>query len=261
MTVPTADLIAGGDADLVLQQQGTGRLYYRLGLRYAPDDLTLDPLDRGFVVQRAYEAVDDPADVSRDADGTWRITAGARVRVRVTMVAESQRTHAALVDPLPAGLEIVNPDLATTPDVPADPTLDPSKPTPFSRCLVEVGEHLVRPSEPARRPGRGLRHPAPRRRLRLQLRRPGHDAGHVRRAAGPGRGDLRARDVRPQRHRHRRHRLKRGEGSSPRTFPGDRCRVIDITMIIGATAEWGGRGGSGRPDVRRTRTRPGRPPQ
>ena len=34
------------------------------------------------------------------------------------MVAESQRTHVALVDPLPAGLEIVNPALATTPDIP-----------------------------------------------------------------------------------------------------------------------------------------------
>ena len=38
------------------------------------------------------------------------------------MVAESQRTHVALIDPLPAGLEILNPELATTPDVPTDPS-------------------------------------------------------------------------------------------------------------------------------------------
>ncbi len=37
------------------------------------------------------------------------------------MVAESQRDHVALVDPLPAGLEILNPALATTPDLPPDP--------------------------------------------------------------------------------------------------------------------------------------------
>jgi len=37
-----------------------------------------------------------------------------------------------LIDPLPAGLEIVNPDLATTPDVPADPSMDPSNPLPLS---------------------------------------------------------------------------------------------------------------------------------
>ena len=65
-----------------------------------------------------YEAVDDPADVSRGADGTWHVKAGARVRVKLTMVAESQRTHVALIDPLPAGLESLNPDLAVTQSVP-----------------------------------------------------------------------------------------------------------------------------------------------
>jgi uncharacterized protein YfaS (alpha-2-macroglobulin family) len=73
------------------------------------------------VVTRTYEAVDDPGDVTQDADGTWRIRVGATVRVRLTMVAESQRTHVALVDPLPAGVEILNPDLANSPAVPEDP--------------------------------------------------------------------------------------------------------------------------------------------
>ncbi len=68
--------------DLILSKEGPGRLYYRLGLRYAPTDLTLDALDMGFVVQRTYEAVDDPADVTRDEDGVWHIKAGARVRVQ-----------------------------------------------------------------------------------------------------------------------------------------------------------------------------------
>jgi alpha-2-macroglobulin len=118
ISIPTADVIAGGNSNIVIARAGTGRLYYRLGLRYAPEDLTLDPLDRGFVVDRTYEAVDDPADVSRDADGTWRIKPGARVRVKLSLVAESQRTHVALVDPLPAGFEILNPSLATTGPVP-----------------------------------------------------------------------------------------------------------------------------------------------
>jgi alpha-2-macroglobulin len=121
LEIPTADLIANGDANLTISKEGTGRLYYRIGLRTAPTNLDLDPLDRGFVVARTYEGVDDPNDVSRDADGTWHFKAGARIRVRLTMVAESQRTHVALIDPLPAGLEILNPELATTPDVPVDP--------------------------------------------------------------------------------------------------------------------------------------------
>jgi alpha-2-macroglobulin len=99
------------DTNIVVQREGTGRLYYRLGVRYAPTDLTLDPRDEGFVVDRVYEPVDDPGDVTRDPDGTWQIRAGATVRVRVTMVADARRTHVALVDPLPAGLEPVNPAL------------------------------------------------------------------------------------------------------------------------------------------------------
>ncbi|MBP6486029.1 MAG: hypothetical protein KA274_00005, partial [Ilumatobacteraceae bacterium] len=117
LTIPTSELIATGDTDLVLAKDGSGRLYYRIGLRYAPADLQLDALDRGFVVDRVYEAIDDPTDVSRDADGTWHVKAGARVRIRLTMVAESQRTHVALIDPLPAGLESLNPSLAVTQSV------------------------------------------------------------------------------------------------------------------------------------------------
>lgn len=125
LTVPTASLVDGADADVTIGHEGTGRLYYRIGLRTAPADLQLDPLDRGFVVQRTYEAVDDPADVRRDEDGTWHVRAGARVRVRLTMVAESQRAHVALVDPLPAGLEAQNPALAVTETAPTDPSPEP----------------------------------------------------------------------------------------------------------------------------------------
>ena len=105
---------------LVLQKEGQGRLYYRLGLRYAPADLRLDQADHGFTVARVYEAVDDPADVRRQEDGVWRIRAGARVRVKLTMVAPSRRVHVALIDPLPAGLEILNSDLAVTADAPRE---------------------------------------------------------------------------------------------------------------------------------------------
>ncbi len=115
---------AFGDGEmqnLIMEKDGTGRLYYRLGLSYAPRDLKLDPLDMGFVIQRIYEAVDDPEDVSRDENGVWHIKAGARVRVRLTMVADNRRYHVALVDPLPAGLEIINPALAVSGSIPQDP--------------------------------------------------------------------------------------------------------------------------------------------
>lgn len=115
LEIPMTTLLKQGPADLVLAKDGPGRLYYRLGLRYAPRSLAMPPADHGFVVERRYAAIDDPTDVRRDPDGTWHIRAGARVRVELTMVAQDRRYHVALVDPLPAGLEPQNPALATSP--------------------------------------------------------------------------------------------------------------------------------------------------
>ncbi len=117
--VPMQDLIEAGDADLTVQNDGNGRLYYRLGLRYAPEDLDLGPLDRGFVVQRSYEAVDDPNDVWVDSDGVVHVAAGSEVRVTLTMVNDSRRTNMVLFDPLPAGFEALNPALAVTGEIEA----------------------------------------------------------------------------------------------------------------------------------------------
>jgi hypothetical protein len=122
MNYVLSETASNGTEDLILSKDGPGRLYYRLGLKYAPTDLNLDPLDMGFVIERRYEGADDPEDVYQDNDGVWHIKAGARVRVKITMVADNRRYHVALVDPLPAGLEIVNPALAVSQSTPQDPT-------------------------------------------------------------------------------------------------------------------------------------------
>jgi hypothetical protein len=109
--------------NLVLKKIGEGRLYYRIGMNYAPEDLNLKAADYGFTVERTYEAIDQPDDVKRVGDGTWHIKAGARVRVRLTMIAPGRRYHVALVDPMPAGFESLNPVLATTESVPEDERL------------------------------------------------------------------------------------------------------------------------------------------
>jgi uncharacterized protein YfaS (alpha-2-macroglobulin family) len=103
-----------GEQRLVLQKEGAGRLYYRVGMSYAPSNLKLAAADYGFAVERVYEPTGEASDVRRDADGTWHIRAGATVRVKLTLVAPTRRYHVALVDPLPAGLEALNPALAVT---------------------------------------------------------------------------------------------------------------------------------------------------
>jgi len=112
--VPMKTLLTKAAGDLVLAKTGAGRLYYRLGLKYAPTDLDLDPEDRGFAVNRVYMPVGDPGDLTRNDDGTWVAKAGSYVLVRVQVIAPDRRYYVAVVDPLPAGLEPVNERFATS---------------------------------------------------------------------------------------------------------------------------------------------------
>ncbi|MGE0550897.1 MAG: DUF6049 family protein [Kofleriaceae bacterium] len=127
ISIAMKDVATHDKQDLTIQKDGKGRLYYRVGMTYAPASLKLEPADYGFVVERIYEGADDPKDVTRDASGTWHIKAGARVRVKLTMVNENRRYHVALVDPLPAGLETMNPALAVTGPIPQDPNQQKAK--------------------------------------------------------------------------------------------------------------------------------------
>lgn len=110
-----------GASNLILDKQGAGRLYYRIGMSFAPKDLRLGATDFGFTIRREYEAVDNPADVKQLADGSWTIKSGARVRVKIQMILPARRYHVALVDKLPAGLEIINTALKVSETVPNEP--------------------------------------------------------------------------------------------------------------------------------------------
>jgi hypothetical protein len=109
--IPMRTLQATPERLLTLAKEGAGKLYYRVGLRYAPADLTIGAEDQGFVVSRSYEAVaqgsgEAPADAVRQAsDGSWEIKAGALVRVSLTVVARDRASYVVIDDPLPAGLE------------------------------------------------------------------------------------------------------------------------------------------------------------
>lgn len=109
-----------GVQKLTIGKTGAGRMYYRVGMRYAPKSLSLKPADYGFTVKRVYEAIDKPTDVRHESDGSWVIKAGAKVRVRLSMVATTRRYHVALTDPLPAGFESLNSELQGTESVSRD---------------------------------------------------------------------------------------------------------------------------------------------
>lgn len=133
VSIPMQDLgTPGTRQDLLLAKDGAGRLYYRIGLNYALSDLRPPPADFGFSVSRRYEGLEKPDDVRRDADGTWRVRAGARVRVKLSMLAPSRRYHVALVDFLPAGFEPENAQLRGAPPASATSGLTDAGPVSHS---------------------------------------------------------------------------------------------------------------------------------
>lgn len=126
--IPMAKLLSDGgkDRSLTIDKDGPGKLYYRLGMRYAPADLKLKAEDQGFTVSRTYEAIPeasvsgqepakaDPDAVKRNDDGTWEVKAGTNVRVNLTVVVGDRANYVVVDDPMPAGFEGQNPRFVTS---------------------------------------------------------------------------------------------------------------------------------------------------
>jgi len=107
--------------DLIVESRGkTGRLYYRIGMNFAKKDSVIAAADKGFHITRQYVSADnDPTAVvvkNDDKSGVARYTmkAGARIKVIVKFRVTTGRHHIAVVDYLPAGLEILNSAVAGT---------------------------------------------------------------------------------------------------------------------------------------------------
>jgi alpha-2-macroglobulin len=97
------------NGDLVFGASG-GPLYYETRLAYAPR--TPKPRDEGFTLTRTLELVEG------GADGV--VTAGAQIRVTLTVVTPVARHDVALVDRIPAGFEPVDSSLATASQKPSE---------------------------------------------------------------------------------------------------------------------------------------------
>lgn len=120
----------GGPTELHLRSEGEGTVHLRVELRYTEPALDPDPVDRGFSVTRSYEPVDDPGDVVRETDGSWRIRAGARVRVRLSLTTPVRRHRVELRDPLPGGFEAIERGTTRDPDGAPDARMAVPAPVP-----------------------------------------------------------------------------------------------------------------------------------
>uniref|UniRef100_A0A7S4FM98 Alpha-2-macroglobulin domain-containing protein n=1 Tax=Eutreptiella gymnastica TaxID=73025 RepID=A0A7S4FM98_9EUGL len=114
------DTAGAAPQPLHIHKVGPGRLYYRLGLKYAPKSNILPAHDAGFIVQRTYKALQDPEDVQTTAQG-YKLKSGRLIEVTLTLETRMVRHRVALVDKLPACLEPLNPALAGTPELGGTP--------------------------------------------------------------------------------------------------------------------------------------------
>ncbi len=112
--IPMSYLLKNQADEILINKEGTGRLYYRLALNYVPKNLNLKPLEQGFTVSRNYSSVDAKDDVQKDNNGIWHFKSGSTVKVKVHFESPGVRYHVALADPIPAGAEPVNSALLGT---------------------------------------------------------------------------------------------------------------------------------------------------
>lgn len=114
VSVPVSELLTG-DVNFFDFQRGAGdgRLYYTLRLNSAIAVEALDPISRGFTVERHYydAACDAETETCEPIDS---IAANGRVRVELTINVPNDRVYVVVEDPLPAGTDAIDPNLLTS---------------------------------------------------------------------------------------------------------------------------------------------------
>ena len=103
---------AGRRAQLLLEKEGDGRVYYTARLAYSPAYLNLDAVNAGIEVFREYSVKRDGKWLLHNSDILLRTGEVVKVDLYVSLPAE--RSFVVVDDPVPGGLEPVNRDLATT---------------------------------------------------------------------------------------------------------------------------------------------------
>ncbi len=110
----------GSKAQIKLEKQGDGRLYYALRMKYAPKTENAERINAGIEVKREYHVERKGQWQLLDLRGQAEISTGDLVRVDIYLSLPTARHFVVVDDPVPGGLEPVNRDLATASVVAAD---------------------------------------------------------------------------------------------------------------------------------------------
>lgn len=110
---PLGKFATGDELRLSIRKSGTGKLNYGARLSYYPTSL-LKSADNGFSVMKTYTLnANTGGKPVRPQNGIWRVKAGETVTVTLTVEVFDEMHFVAANDPLPAGLEAIDPTLKT----------------------------------------------------------------------------------------------------------------------------------------------------
>jgi hypothetical protein len=105
LELPLSRLLQERDARLVLGREGSGRLYYRIGLTWAPQGSVLPSREQGFRVERTLRTPDGPLPLGKP------LLSGEPVMLDLVIENRTLQSYVAIDVPLPAGLEALQRDL------------------------------------------------------------------------------------------------------------------------------------------------------
>ncbi len=117
VTLPLTQF-ASSDVGLTIESRNAETLFYELRLRYVPRAPAATPLDAGFSLRRAWNLA-TPAQLSQPGpvaveSSLVEVPVGQTLVVDLLVVSPKPRDFVVLEDPLPAGLEAIDTQLATT---------------------------------------------------------------------------------------------------------------------------------------------------
>jgi len=104
--------------ELMITKDGPGRLYYHIGVHFAPTTFSVNAFSNGFTINRTYlpGPSEEKGVVSGNNIDGWIFKKGKVIKIQITVHTPKSRYNVALVDKLPAGLEIDNDLLKNQPN-------------------------------------------------------------------------------------------------------------------------------------------------
>lgn len=119
----------GVKRELTITQEGQGRGYFAARVAYVERDADAKTVNAGLQIRRRYAVKRNGA--WQPLESPMRIARGELVRVELSLSTPSARSFLVVDDPVPGGLEPVNPDLATASGLAAEEAVPPGSADPY----------------------------------------------------------------------------------------------------------------------------------